>query len=149
MMVKVIEFDVDHDLMLLSAANGLSIEVASKVYAHEHIHTMTHGGRFPSYRTDGEMLEEREVNIRGGEINTPEEMSQCSGPNMSPSFDEGGLFCAMHMTMAVSTAYVIPGSSGGPAMDANGRLIGIVSCTYGEFSGLVPLHDIIQFLKSH
>jgi S1-C subfamily serine protease len=147
--VHIIEFDAQHDLMLLTAIDNLSIEVAGKISAHQKIHTMTHGGRFPSYRTDGEMLEEREVRVRGEDILNEKDMAQCSGDFQYPSIDERGLYCAMKLTMAVSTAYVIPGSSGGPALDSSGRLVGIVSCTYGQFSGLVPLHDIIQFLKSH
>jgi putative serine protease PepD len=40
------------------------------------------------------------------------------------------------------TAAVAPGSSGGPVFDANGRLIGLVVASLGQFSGMQPITDI-------
>lgn len=147
--VNVIIGDIEHDLLLLTSANSLSIDVADKVYEHQKVHTLTHGNRFPTYRTDGEMLEEREVHIHGEYILSKEDMDKCNTSYASPAFDGRGLYCAIKMTMHIASAYVIPGSSGGPLLDSSGRLVGIVSCTYNDFGGFVPLHDIKQFLKGH
>lgn len=146
--VKIIDIDREHDLLLLSSVNSNSIDVAASIKPHEHIHTITHGGHFPAYRTDGELLEERTFRIMGPEINSDEDLKNCPITSYSePVFGEMGYFCALTMTMHISTAFVIPGSSGGPALDNEGKLIGIVSCSTDMFSGLVPLHNIQSFLK--
>lgn len=105
------------DLMLMSSMDDVYVPIANTEYTHERIFTMTHGNAFPSFRTDGELLKQIRVDVE------------------DLTLDEW-----------FSTAWVIPGSSGGPAMNLRGELIGIVSLGGGPLSGLVPLSDIKAFL---
>lgn len=148
--VHIVDIDIEHDLMLLSSANNLSVDVADKVSIHESIHTLTHGNHFPTYRTNGEMLEEREIMIPKGLIFTPEDEQKCLSVPYQRIVGgwEGLNVCVQRLVMFMSTAKVVPGSSGGSALNAAGELIGIVSCTDGTFSGLVPLRFIQDFLKT-
>lgn len=116
--VEFVAVDPNSDLMILGPVGQKYMSIAEHTYPHEHIHTMTHGGGFPSYRTDGELLNEKEIRI-----------------------DQ--LLLEM-----ITTAPVIPGSSGGPYIDDSNHLVGIVSVYFGAgFSGMVRLKDIQAFLK--
>ncbi len=120
--VKIVAKDKNADLLLLQGVGDKSVLIADKApVIHEHIHTMTHGLGFPSYRTDGEVLMEQIVSIL----------------DIPTCFE---LFV---------TAQVYPGSSGGPILNSKEELVGIVSISMGEtiFSGTVTLRDIKAFLK--
>ncbi len=148
----IVDQDPEHDLLLLSSLDHKGIEVAKNIQNHEHVHTITHGAHFPSYRTDGELLEERTLHVHGENITNEEEFKKCSVSNFQRptlDFDSFSLYCEITLTVEITTAMVVPGSSGGPAVDANGRLVGIVSCSAEPFSGLVPLHDIQAFLQTY
>jgi len=54
----------------------------------------------------------------------------------------------MSTKQLVSTARIIPGSSGGPLLNSANELVGIASATDGEISSFVALSDIQHFLKS-
>lgn len=148
---KLLEFiaiDPEHDLMLLSAFDDKAIDVASNDSKYERIHTLTHGHAMPTYRTDGFLLSERVVMVLE-QIWDEEGIVECVPTKYQQLvMTENGFACEKRMNLTMSTAPVIPGSSGGAALNVNGELIGIVSVTDGFFSGLVPLHDIHSFLKN-
>lgn len=147
--IDFIGLDPEHDLMLLGPADDKAIPVAKDDHAHEKIHTITHGMALPSYRTDGELLEEKTVTVNGEPIESPEELEKCPiTPYSRPAAGIFGLYCELKLTLMLSTAMVMPGSSGGPALNKDGELIGIVSISDGDkLSGLVPLRDIQAMLK--
>lgn len=109
------------DLLLLEGVGDKTFAIADKApVMHDHVHTMTHGLGFPSYRTDGEVLMERIVDITG-----------------------------LPWIELFISAQVVPGSSGGPILNDKEELVGVVSVSLGEtiFSGTVTLIDIKNFLK--
>lgn len=148
--VDFISIDPIHDLMLLSAYDNKSIEVAKHVHQHERIHTLTHGHGYPTYRTDGELLNISLVEV-GMHINSEEDIKECTGAiNRKLVFDitSFSYICLISLEEQNTTAAILPGSSGGPALNSDGELVGIASCSSeGSFiSGFVPLKYIHQFL---
>jgi Trypsin-like peptidase domain len=141
-MIKVLQVDKDHDLMLLEAFDDKFIDVAKDYHTHEHVHTLTHGHGQPTYRTDGELLKVENVRV-AIPIESDEDLAKCT--NIIQSALE--VSCELKLTVMMSTAAIIPGSSGGAVLDEAGHLVGIVSCGDGFFSGFIPLPDIQNMLK--
>jgi len=147
---KILQVDAEHDLMLLAPVDDNSIVVAKSDFIHQHVHTLTHGKGYPTYRTDGELLETKVLRFIVYPIDSAEDLERCvSATNQVPEFnDDKGLVCVTTLTSMMSTAEILPGSSGGPVLDSWGHLVGIVSNTDGVISGFVPIEDIIIFLAS-
>lgn len=145
-----VSIDEEHDLMLLSSANHKSINVADDIYTHQHIHTMTHGHGYPSYRTDGEILSEQVLKVMKFPILNEEDEKSCKVSSYQQKEDTiFGPVCVITMNLQMTSAYVVPGSSGGAVLNSAGELVGIVSCGDGSiFSGVVPLLDIQLFLAN-
>jgi hypothetical protein len=143
--------DSINDLMLLTADNmKVSIDVAEKVVMYEHVHTMTHGGAKPSYRTDGELLDNIRISVPIFGIGNDEDLHKCSGQQkLIIMFDFFGPVCAMNIMVERATAAIIPGSSGGPLLNEANDLVGIVSAGDGQGDyAFVPLKDIQRFLRN-
>lgn len=145
--IKLVAIDANADLMLLTSMNNKHIEIADKTYLHQKIHTLTHGALHPTYRTDGEIMEVQEVMAINGVIEDAASMDKCikSGNHILPSVM--GLLCTTQLLLQMSTAYVVGGSSGGPALNEAGQLVGIISVSDQQlFSGLVLIKDIQSFM---
>ena len=113
--LQILEVDVKSDLMLLSSPDQTGgIPIAADVQIHEKIKTLTHGAGHVTYRTDGEVLETLPVTVNTGRVEV----------------------------VTMTSALVVPGSSGGAATDLSGALVGVVSLCDGVFGGLIPLSEI-------
>lgn len=143
--VFMVDIDEAKDLMLMTSATGKSIEVASKMPRHAHVHTLTHGHRHATYRTDGELLEMTEVKVIK---ETPECFISIILAQMAGTTPPAE--CIKTYEEMFMTAIVYPGSSGGPVLNDQGELIGIVSVTESGtiYSGMVPLDQIREFISS-
>lgn len=148
----------DHsDLMLLTGSEIFGhIKVAKKrLKLHDPVHTLTHGAGAPTYRTDGESLDE----IRGGfvvsEIFSPEDMKECvlrAKHKVIKGGVFGGRYCVLDVMSLRATAAAVLGSSGGPILNAKGELVGITSYIKPStpiFAYFVRLVDIQAFLKAN
>ena len=149
--LKVISIDKNSDLMLLQGVDGYEgVHVAKQNHKYEGIHSMTHGHGKPTYRTDGLLLDEEVVQVLMGFIHDADDQAKClSTPSASAMESPFGTVCVMDLILTTTTAKIVPGSSGGPILDAAGSLVGIASATDSEgmFSYLVRLSDIKDFLK--
>ncbi len=120
--IQVIDVDDRLDLMLMEGAKSTGFRIAPGIYVYEPVHTMSHGLGMPAYRTDGIILKE----------------SAIVDPNP---------FAPQRM---IANAPVVPGSSGGPLLDAKNNLVGVIDAynsRYPLFSYHVTLSDINSFLK--
>lgn len=136
-MVAVISIDDRLDLMLLEGApKKLGFEIAKDVKVDDTIHTMTHGWTMPAYRTEGMVMS---TTMRPDEPKC-EQYVDLGGYKM-------GVGCQPPPERIVTTAWVLPGSSGGPLLNENNDLVGIVYALTGPFSYSVSLKDIQAFLK--
>lgn len=122
--VNVIKIDEELDLLLLKGVSHTGFRLGDSMNAFVSVHTMTHGLGMPAYRTNGELLAEDALL-----------------PTLS------GLGTANRL---LTTAEVLPGSSGGPVLNAGNELLGIVHVRrrdYGGFSYAVSLTDIKKFME--
>lgn len=147
--VRLVELDAKDDLMLLTSPNNLSIDITDTVFTHEKIHTLTHGDHEPTYRTDGEILDIRTVTIPLTFSTSPAEDQKCIEEGHIPVHIFGPIgICTMILSEQMTSAWVVPGSSGGAALNEQGELIGIVSISDGgHFSGVIPLEEIKAFIS--
>lgn len=128
--VHIVKMDVDNDLMILDPIPGRSLGfvIAPRIEKHQKVHTMSRGKGFPSYRTDGEFLD---IIV------------------LPMGFDFLSL-APINVTFAATTAWVIPGSSGGPMLSEHGELIGVIQAMDMEFlhiSYISPLKVLQDFVK--
>ena len=103
----------------------------------------------PTYRTDGEMLKDEVLEFPMFKVTDQASFTKCTAvSNQHIAFSTAdGLLCVIKLECTMSSAQIVPGSSGGPVVDEAGRLVGIASNTDGVISGLVPLPDIHNILK--
>lgn len=148
--LRVIKLDPLSDLMLLEKIDGKnvkSVKVAKKYKTHDKVHAMTHGKGFPSYRSAGELLEDRDVWVPSDMIVKPEDKSRClaEGGRVTPMMFFST--CDMPFHVMFTTSHVAHGSSGGPMFNEDSELVGIVSLADPEgFSAIVKLSDVQRFL---
>lgn len=148
---RVIAEDGMSDLLLLEGVPGIKgLDIASWDYARQHVRTFTHGNRFDTYKTDGVLIQDNYVQVMLSLIDTPEKDMACHEPKNSIVDVGFGLqLCILQGYETVTTAMIVPGSSGGPVVDDSGSLIGVVSAGDGHFGYLVRLVDIKFFLRSY
>lgn len=146
---KIIAIDTDADLMLMESDAKTGLDIAKYTRLHEKVHTMTHGGGHASYRTDGELLEDAPITYGLFIIKDEAMEAQCKVGKAYTAQDVlFGRMCILSIINTLSTARAIPGSSGGPVMNAAGELVGIVSGKdEDDISGFVRLSDIKRFME--
>jgi hypothetical protein len=148
---KVIAEDPNSDLLLLEGLPGTEgLRIAKSYRMTQEIRTFTHGARMDTYKTEGVLVQKTKVEIPMYDIQTPEQEEACSSaPKTKPIDGLFGRFCLFSSDEVVTTAMIVPGSSGGMVVDSSGRLVGVVSAGGGGFGYLVPLEAIHAFLEAY
>jgi len=156
LMRKMIIEDPTSDLLLFEGLPGVSgLEVANRVRPHDHVRTFTHGKGFNTYRTDGVIIQDKQVRIALRAIEGDQDEAACSSMPKLKVEEVPGFFgppqkvCIMDVEETFTTAFIAPGSSGGMVINDEGKLVGVVSCGDGQYGGLVELSDIRSFLKAY
>jgi S1-C subfamily serine protease len=151
----VIAEDPNSDLLLIEGLPNLKgLDIASSDEISQHVRTFTHGGNTPTHKTDGEMMETKQVQIFMGIINDTKEEAECMSQPKFQSAHVQTFFgdiqvCLLQVDETAATASIVPGSSGGMLVDDAGDLVGVASCTDGQFGYFVTLHDINKFLSGY
>lgn len=152
---RVIGEDPSSDLLLIEGLPGLrGLDIAKSAHYSEHVRTFTHGKGMNTYKTEGELIEIRKVEILKGIITTPEEAASCSFMPKYKVIHAPAPFdmieaCVMSIDEMASTAKVVPGSSGGMVVNDAGDLVGVVSATDDNFNYFITLSDIQRFMAPY
>lgn len=131
------------DLALYTPVKGLAPFSLSRSYLHDKIRIFSHGNRHATYKTEGEALEQVMTDVDLSEMPA----QGCKGPKYLPNLTLWGN-CTLHTEVVVTSAWAVPGSSGGPAVDSFGNLVGVVSSGNDKFTNLVPHWAIARLLRN-
>lgn len=144
---RLVAEDPKSDLMLIEGIPNMEgISIARNTYMGQVIATLTHGNNFKTYKTEGVLIQGERVeapiyvieNAEGAALCTSMEKNSIQGP-----------YCVMGVWETISTALVVPGSSGGAVLDSGMNLVGVVSAGMGPFGAFVTLGDIHNFLSNY
>jgi hypothetical protein len=150
---KIIAEDPNSDLMLLEGLPNLEgLAIAEEAPKKSHVRTFTHGGGFDTFKTEGVLISDTEIKAMLFPVGP--DSPPCDMPkNKIISFDSffGGTMsiCTLNVEETMTTAFSIPGSSGGMVVDDAGALVGVVSVGGDGLTGLVRLQDIQTFVDGY
>lgn len=146
---RVIAEDDKSDLLLLEGLQGVKgLEIGDSDAVGTAVRSFTHGAGHPTYKTEGIIVAHQYIEVLLGQIESLEEEALCAAHAKSyvTEFFESKL-CILGEVTSVTTAFIVPGSSGGPVVNNQGQLVGVVSAGGGGFGYLVTLSDIQNFLS--
>lgn len=152
---KLIAEDPASDLLLIEGLPNLEgLHIAQGSYRKEHVRTFTHGKGYDTYKTEGNLVGITfiEIPLKEGLVD-PANPVQCNMPKNQ--YYEGMTFfgrmyvCTIAVNEMVTTAKIVPGSSGGMMVDDNGDLVGVASASDGQFYYFVTLSDIAKFVRGY
>ncbi len=150
---RIVAEDDYSDLLLLEGVPGMEgMPIARTSWRGQHVRTFTHGHGLQTYRTDGVLVQKQEIQIPISLIASDE--ASCSAKVKNKVIHFATIFgdlkiCALSVEESVTTAFIVPGSSGGMVVDDAGQLVGVVSAGGGGFGFLVTLDDIHSFLSNY
>jgi hypothetical protein len=149
---RVIQISDYTDLCLVQPLPGHNgLRVGYGPYLGEHLYTMGHPHLLPNTLLEGDILGQSNIGII-------DHFSQddCDLPKNKKGDVSLGLFgsipvCYLYIPAYSSTITSLPGSSGSPAVDASGRLQGLIFAgdTAANWGFLVTNEDIRTFLRNY
>lgn len=143
---RVIAEDEASDLALIEGLPNMEgIQVAKINYRNQPVRTFTHGAGLATYKTEGVLIEERDIMVFIGFL----EPEKCSGSKYKIIDTFLGGACVMDVREMATTALTVPGSSGGMVVNDSGELVGVVSAGGGGMGWLVTLDHIRSFLGNY
>lgn len=147
---RIIAEDPNSDLLLLEGLPGVKgLKIAGSWHKGQHIRTFTHGRGLDLYKTEGYLVQEKQITV----VLPLDADEECPAPKAHDGELNYGFFsvqaCILDVPEIMITAMVAPGSSGGLIVDDAGDLIGVVSVGDGVFGGTVRLQDIQKFLNNY
>lgn len=151
MLRRIVAEDRHSDLLLLEGMPNLTgLEIAPYTFIRDEVRTFTHGHGYPTYRTEGVIVTNAPVDIPTFPILGKASLASClKYPKYHVVDTMTGAICVLSVPETVTTAMVVPGSSGGPVVNSAGKLVGVVSAVGDGFGFLVRLSDITRFLKRY
>lgn len=146
---KIIAESGSADLLLLEGIPHMrGIDIASSANPGTEVRTFTHGSGYRTYKTTGELVQQRHIQMLLG-------MGECSSKAPKYKTEAIEIFgfqlkvCTLSVDLMMTTAMVVPGSSGGMVVNSSGDLAGVVSGGGDSFGGLVLAKDINEFVSGY
>lgn len=150
---EVVKEDPTADLLLLRGLPNLpGLDVAGEESKGQHVRAfvsaVSQGTILDAYKIEGDLIQVAELRIP---------ISDDKACPVAPKFEPrvgitatGKLVwgCQARLLEMVTTLPVIPGNSGGAVVDAEGRVVGVVSATE-RFGYITPLADIQKLLSAY
>lgn len=146
---RIIVEDEESDLLLLEGVPNMpGLAIAPVSFPKQPVRTFTHGRGFDTYRTEGALIQNYQISVPVSEAENCPKMPKYRVVEYNTMF--GPLeVCALSVIETVTTAMIVPGSSGGAVVNSDGELVGVVSAGDGVFGYLVSLSDIKKFLHNY
>lgn len=149
---RVIAEDPYSDLMLIEGIPYMKgLKIAKQSQRFQHVRTFTHGARLQTYKTEGFLIEKKELRVPVFQVTA--ESSTCDMPKYKQDSVQiwGGTitFCILDIPEFWMSASVVPGSSGGMVVNDDNELIGVVSIQDGPFGGMVDQVEVNRFLNNY
>lgn len=155
---RVIQEDPNSDLLLIEGLPGVDgIDIAQDWHPGQHVRTFTHGGNMPTYKTEGELIGIEQIQVILDQALSPDVLKDpCNMPKETQLDIPVWLFkdsvvhaCILDVSEVVSTARIIPGSSGGMVVDDDGKLVGVASAGGEQWNFFVKPSDIVKFINNY
>ena len=148
---RVLAEDPNSDLMLIEGLPSVEgLPIADEVSRAEHLRSFTHGGGMPTYKTEGEVIGFEVIQAPTSAIASQEQEALCASMPKNIVFSTPtGMTCILSVKELATTVPIIPGSSGGPVVNDNGELAGVVSAGGGTLGFMVTLDDIHEFIAGY
>jgi hypothetical protein len=148
---KVLKESDEADVLVLEGVPSLpGLPIAAKFYDQEHIRTFTHGLGMKTYKTEGVIIQDQMINVPAFPISDADSMLKCLfTPKYAINiFSEEMAVCMLVEHVLVTNAWVLPGSSGGMAVNSSGEVVGVVSAgDLSHLSFLVPSADLLAAVR--
>lgn len=149
---KLVAEDPKSDLIIIEGIpNMVGIPIAKFAQARDKVRTLTHGSNMDTYETSGVLIQVSKISAMLSEIKGQADEDVCaSQPKTYVEDSLLGRICVMSVFEMISTAQIVPGSSGGAVLNMDNELVGIASASRGDsFSAFVLLSDIQAFISNY
>jgi hypothetical protein len=150
--LKILKEDPLSDTILLEPLPGRSgLSLAKNVYYGETLYTYTHGLGYLTYKTEGVYVQDEVIEVPLFPV-TENDVCDTSIPKLKEGIMDMFIFqmkvCFLVENTMVTTAFIVPGSSGGVVTNKYGEVVGLVSAGGQGFGYLVTLSALKSFVNS-
>lgn len=151
---KIVDVSKYTDLCLIEPLLNLHgyLKIGSDLQEGQSIYAVGHPQLMPTTMTNGEFIGQEEVDVVDHPIVSEDD--KCDLPK-NRIMDLDSMFgplkiCTIHVNSNLTTTLILPGSSGSPALNSYGNLVGVFFAAGKSNWGLtITLDDVKQFLKAY
>lgn len=144
---KIIYRSPNTDICLMEAVEGLKpFYLASGLTLGEEVRAVGHPGLRALIETSGTALKRDIIDVAVGPVDA-EHLCNLPKNKIGDSFWFGPT-CYQHLSSVASDVHIEGGSSGSPALDSSGRVVGVFYAMDRQYSYFIPIEDLKGALDS-